>query len=145
MRVSELPTNYSIVSEGDGSPPLQSENQQKLKIMNELKIKKTKPHISIESKKPYKGENHNQLDYVSRSCGYKSNEWGTFLSWKKIGRGINKGEKGTLCFYPTSKKTNKLDKEGNPKVIRIRKYFKLFNKNQTSTIKITNTQLLSLV
>ena len=34
MSVSELPTNYNIVSEGDGSPPPQSENQQKLKIMN---------------------------------------------------------------------------------------------------------------
>tara|TARA_B110000305_G_C18767286_1_gene328042 strand:+ start:26 stop:172 length:147 start_codon:yes stop_codon:yes gene_type:complete len=36
LSVSELPTNYNIVSEGDGSPPLQSENQQKLKI--KLKI-----------------------------------------------------------------------------------------------------------
>jgi len=111
--------------------------------MNELKIMKTKIHISIVTKKPYEGDNHKELDYVSRSCGYKSNEWGTFLSWKKIGRSINKGEKGTLCFHPILKKTNKLDKEGNPKVIRIRKYFKLFNKNQTSTIKITNTKLKS--
>jgi len=91
--------------------------------------------INTETKKPYNGQQGEDIRRQQLKNGYESNEWGTFLCWKKQGRSINKGEKGMTCFYPTYVKTNTLDDEGNVKMKRVLKYFTIFNKSQTTTNK----------
>ena len=91
--------------------------------------------ISVESKLPYTGGNQSDLHYMSEKYNYDSNEWGTFMCWKGLGRMVNKGEKGTTIIRPIFIKTEKLDKEGNPKVKQGRRHHKVFNKSQTSIIQ----------
>ena len=92
-------------------------------------------HINVESKTPYQGGNQVELNYMSKKYNYDSNEWGTFMCWKGIGRMVNKGEKGTTIIRPVFIKTKKLDEDGNPKTKQVRKHHKVFNKCQTSIIQ----------
>ena len=105
------------------------------KTKDELISESDETPINVKTKKPYKGENESNLKLIQTKKGFESNEWGTFICWKQLGRSINKGEKGVDCFYPTVKKTDKMDEDGNPKIIKVRKYFKVFNFNQTSESK----------
>ena len=91
--------------------------------------------ISVESKTPYQGGNQSILYYVSKGNNYDSNEWGTFMCWKGLGRMVNKGEKGTTIIRPVFIKTKKLDEDGNPKTKQVGKRHKVFNKSQTSIIQ----------
>ena len=92
--------------------------------------------INVKTKNPYNGEQGQTLKRVQELREFESNEWGTFLCWKQLGRSINKGEKGILCFYPTIKRTDKVDKDGNIVTKKVRNYFKVFNYNQTSPTKV---------
>lgn len=86
--------------------------------------------INIDTKKPYQGNNEKDLE----SCGYGSNKWGTFLTWRKLGFSIKKGEKGISCFHPTvwiEKKNN-----GEEKEKKGRKYFTLFNEEQVKPYEL---------
>ena len=91
--------------------------------------------ISVESKTPYQGGNQSILYNMSKGNNYDSNEWGTFMCWKGLGRMVNKGEKGTTIIHPVFIKTKKLDEDGNPKTKQVRKHHKVFNKSQTSIIQ----------
>lgn len=88
--------------------------------------------INTKTKQPYSGGNASLLQSTRTKNGYNSNEWGTFLCWKQLGRTVNKGEKGTECTRVVSITTNSLDKDGNPKIKSIPKFFKVFNEDQTT-------------
>ena len=90
---------------------------------------------NVITKKPYTGNQGKVLEKIRVSKDYKSHEWGTFLTWKKLGRKIIKGEKGTTCFHPGYKKTGVIDNDGKEVIKPIRKYFKVFNLDQTEPIK----------
>ena len=89
---------------------------------------------NVITKKPYTGLQGRELENITESRGYKSHEWGTFLTWKKLDRKIIKGEKGTTCFHPGYKKTGVIDNDGKEVIKPIRKYFKVFNLDQTEPI-----------
>lgn len=108
-----------------------------LEVKKELSIQ---PPINVKTKKPYNGLQGDTLLKVQSEREFESNEWGTFLCWKQLGRSINKGEKGILCFYPTIKRTDKVDKDGNIEFKKVRNYFKVFNYNQTSPSKVKKFQ-----
>jgi antirestriction protein ArdC len=90
---------------------------------------------NVITKKPYTGHQGMDLMDLGKKREYKSHEWGTFLTWKKLGRKIIKGEKGTTCFHPGHKKTGVIDKDGKEVMKPVRKYFKVFNLEQTEPIK----------
>lgn len=90
---------------------------------------------NVNTRKPYTGQNGDNLKGVSRRKEFKSHEWGTFLTWKKLGRKIIKGQKGTTCFHPGYKKTGVIDNDGKEVVKPVRKYFKVFNLDQTEPIR----------
>lgn len=90
------------------------------------------PPVNIKTRKTYNGEQGKYLQSIQLKKDYKSNEWGTFLCWKQLGRSVNKGEKGITCFYPTFVKTNEVDKDGKIKTKKVRNYFTVFNFSQTS-------------
>lgn len=69
---------------------------------------------------PYKGYNVDFLLLATSSKGYKSNEWATFLEWKKHGYTVRKGEKSVHC------RTFQED-ENKKHFVR---YFCLFNREQ---------------
>ena len=108
-----------------------------------MEIKKSYPstEYNVKTKKPYHGKQGGVLEDERRYKGYSSHQWGTFLCWKELGRKINKGEKSTLCFHPTFKKTGKFDEDGNEIFKKMRKYFRVFNKDQTSVYQPEKVQV----
>ena len=99
------------------------------------KDKETYTEYNVITNKPYTGCQGKDLGMIGIKKCYKSHEWGTFLTWKKLGRKIIKGEKGTTCFHPGYKKTGVIDNNGKEVIKPIRKYFKVFNLDQTEPIK----------
>ena len=64
---------------------------------------------NVVTNKKYIGENQSSLHQVRLEKNYEKPIWGTFLQWKKLGRNIIKGEKGTTLFHPTQRKVEKKD------------------------------------
>ena len=91
--------------------------------------------INLKSRIPYQGENQQVLNQVSSENDYKSKLWGTFDQWKKLGRMVSKGQKGVSIFHPATRHTGKLDKDGKEIVMKVRKYWRIFNEDQTEKLK----------
>ena len=80
----------------------------------------------------YTGGNAGNLLVARKEKKYKSNIWGTFLQWKDKGRIVTKGEHGYKIMRPVTKKLVELDDEGNEQEIPVRKFYKVFNEEQTT-------------
>lgn len=77
----------------------------------------------------YRNSNLDNLTEKYLNEGYKDNSWGTYLHWNVNGRVVIEGEKGVKCFHPTNRPYT--DDNGETKFRVGRKYFSLFNKDQT--------------
>ena len=82
----------------------------------------------------YTGGNAGHLIGARKEKKYKSNIWGTFLQWKDEGKVVSKGEQGFKIMRPVTKTLDELDDEGNEQEIPVRKYYKVFNEEQTEKL-----------
>ncbi len=80
----------------------------------------------------YTGGNAGHLILVRKEKKYKSNVWGTFLQWKEEGKIVSKGEHGYKIMRPVTKKTGDFDDNGNEEIVNVRKFYKVFNEEQTT-------------
>ena len=91
--------------------------------------------INVKTRTAYQGNNQESLAVVCNEKNYKSQLWGTFDQWKTLGRMVSKGQKGVSIFHPATRHTGKLDKDGNEIVMNVRKYWRIFNEEQTEKLK----------
>ena len=80
----------------------------------------------------YTGGNAGHLIGARKEKKYKSNIWGTFLQWKDEGKVVSKGEQGYKIMRPVTKKTGDFDDNGNEEIVNVRKFYKVFNEEQTT-------------
>ncbi len=83
---------------------------------------------------PYTGSNAGHLLNVRKEKEYKSNIWGTFLQWRDKKRTVTKGEQGYKIIRPVTKKLVELDDDGNEQEIPVRKFYRVFNEEQTEKL-----------
>ena len=96
-----------------------------------------KEQVSDKTGITYQGENQLLLTQKSNEEGYEDNRWGTFRWWSNKGRIINKGERGVRCYHPsvinvTDSNGDEIVEDGRVKTRNIRKFFTLFNIEQTT-------------
>lgn len=90
--------------------------------------------INLKSRTPYQGKNQDVLSEVSAEKNYKSNMWGTYQQWKTLGKKVSIGQKGTVVFHPTTYPTGKFDRDGKEVLRNSRKYWYVFNEEQTEQL-----------
>ena len=95
--------------------------------MSEKQI--TEQH-NIETNYVYQLNNQDLLVAIRNEKKYTSNSWGTFPTWKRLGYDIIKGEKATTITRYVDVE-NGLDNNGEKKYKTIKRYYNLFNKDQT--------------
>lgn len=81
--------------------------------------------MNLISKRPYKGINV----WLLTSLDYVQNLFLTFDQLKSIGGSVKKDEKGQVVVFWKSikKQPEELDEQGNPKMIPMLRYYKVFN------------------
>ena len=90
--------------------------------------------MNLMSKRPYRGINL----WLLLSLNYERN---LFLTWdqlKKIGGSVNQGQHGHIVVFwkNVKKQPEELDKEQNPKMIPMLRYYKVFNIDQCRDIPL---------
>ena len=85
--------------------------------------------VNIKTGLSYSGENEEKLCNAGDDKNYFSCIWGTYLQYKELGYRIRKGEKSSSIWRPALIKT--IDKKGKEKLKKCRKFWKVFNIEQT--------------
>jgi antirestriction protein ArdC len=80
---------------------------------------------------PYQGYNVLFLEMARATHGYTSNEWASFLDWKKNGYSVKKGEHGVHCrTFIKGETVNATTPNAKTNTNVAIKYFVLFNREQ---------------
>ena len=103
----------------------------------------TTEQINVKTRTSYQGKNQETLTVESNEKNYKSQLWGTFDQWTKLGRKVTKGQKGVSIFHPATRHSGKMDKDGKEIVMNVRKYWRIFNEEQTDKIKSGNVNQIT--
>lgn len=78
------------------------------------------------SRKPYRGINQFLLSIPT----YQSPFWLTYKQAQRLGGSVKKGEKSTPVIFYKNVETGELDDNGDPKIIRVLRYYRVFNIDQ---------------
>ena len=92
--------------------------------------------LNVKSRTEYRGSNQVKLSVVNLEMGFKSLEWGTYKQWLSLGRRVRKGQTGVSVYHPTFIPTGKFHEDGKPKFRSTRKYWRVFNEEQTEELLI---------
>lgn len=94
--------------------------------------------------KPYRGINVFILAFERAVKGYKSNTWMTFKQIQKVGGSVIEGSKSTVVIFWTLFEVEDRSSKTGKKRVPVLRYFRVFNLDQTTGVKLTKKQKAQL-
>ena len=97
--------------------------------------------FNLRTKRPYKGFNFLILSLMTAKHGYKTHGWLTAKQCIEIGGKIQKGSKGTKCFFSKPMVEDDSESDSGEKIRWTTRYFTLFNLDQLDNINFSEVKV----